>query len=310
MTTLEKKLSAFDERIIDLDLMLASPGDESKLILDHFIDQLDSETQNHLVAELMTRYADVSMQLEDKNRQLNLYNEHLEELVQEKVKEISASQIATIHALVKAAESRDDDTGTHIERTSLFCKLIADKLFEARLYPELIDKVYAENISKASPLHDIGKVGIKDAILLKPARLTPEEFETMKTHVTIGKATLARAQSTYPGNIFLRIGIQIAENHHEKWDGSGYRNGLAGEDIPLSARIMAVSDVYDALRSKRVYKDAFSHEKARAIIVEGRGTHFDPVIVDVFDECHEAFAEIFDRLSSECSAVECCAVDS
>ena len=280
------------------DFMTSSSDDKLKLMLDYFADQTDNEIQNHLISEFMARYADVSKQLTDKNEQLRMYSENLEDLVEEKVKEISASQIATIHALVKAAESRDDDTGKHIERTSLFCELIAKKLYEARLYPDIIDEKYAEHIAKASPLHDIGKIGIKDAVLLKPGRLTPEEFEVMKTHVNIGYETLASAQAAYPGNVFLKIGIEIAKYHQEKWDGSGYMRGLAGEDIPLSARIMALSDVYDALRSRRVYKEPFSHEKAYSIIMEGRGNHFDPVLVDLFNVHHPLFEQIFDRLSA------------
>ena len=284
--------------LLDTDLILSSSSDDKlRLMLDYFADQTDSEIQNHLVSELMARYADVSQQLEDKNEQLRIYSEHLEELVEEKVKEILASQIATIHALVKAAESRDDDTGKHIERTSLFCKLIAEKLYEAGLYPDIIDEEYADHISKASPLHDIGKIGIKDAVLLKHDRLTPEEFEIMKTHVNIGYETLVGAHAAYPDNIFLKIGIEIAKYHQEKWDGSGYMQGLTGENIPLSARIMALSDVYDALRSRRVYKEPFSHEKAYTIIVEGSGSHFDPVLVDIFIKHHALFDEIFDRLS-------------
>ena len=272
-------------------------GNELRLNFDMFADRVDNEIQNHLISELMARYADVSKKLEENNEQLKRYSEHLEELVEEKVKEISASQMATIHALVRAAESRDDDTGTHIERTSLFCKLIAEELYEAGLYPNIVDETYAEHISKASPLHDIGKIGIKDAILLKPARLTPDELTVMKTHVDIGQETLASAQSMYPSNEFLKIGMEISKYHHEKWDGSGYMLGLAGEDIPLSARIMALSDVYDALRSRRVYKEPFSHEKAFAIIVEGRGTHFDPVLVDLFLAHQSVFEEIFGQLS-------------
>ena len=264
---------------------------------DHFADQVDSEIQNELVSELMARYAELSKQLDEKNVQLKRYSENLEELVEEKVKEISASQMATIHALVKAAESRGDDTGTHIERTSLFCKIIADDLRETGKYTDLVDKAYADNVSKASPLHDIGKVGIKDEILLKPGRLTPEEFEIMKTHVDIGYETLQKAFSTYPGNIYLQYGTEIAKYHHEKWDGSGYMQKLAGEDIPLSARIMALSDVYDALRSRRVYKEPFSHEKTYGIIIEGKGTHFDPAIVDVFITNHNKFKEVYDSLS-------------
>ena len=282
---------------LNYDMIASLPSDELRLGFDYFADQVDYEIQNQLISELMARYADVSKQLDAKNEQLRIYSEHLEELVHEKVKEITASQIATIHALVKAAESRDDDTGTHIERTALFCKLIAEKLYEAGLFPDIIDEKYAENISKASPLHDIGKVGIKDSILLKPSRLTAEEFDFMKTHVNIGYDTLASTQEMYPGNVFLKIGIEIARYHHEKWDGSGYNIGLAGEDIPLSARIMALSDVYDALRSRRVYKEPFSHEKTYDIIVEGRGSHFDPAIVDMFIKHHLLFDKIYNDLS-------------
>ena len=272
-------------------------GVDQLMRFDYFADQVDNVIQNHLVTELMARYAELSRQLEDMNAQLRNYSERLEELVEEKIREISSSQIATIHALVKAAEARDDDTGTHIERTSLFCKLIADKLREAGAYAETVDETYAENVSKASPLHDIGKIGIKDNILLKPGRLTTEEFAVMKTHVNLGHETLASTRGMYPGNVFIKFGIEIARYHHEKWDGSGYMLGMEGEEIPLSARIMSLSDVYDALRSKRVYKESYSHEKTRAIIVEGRGRHFDPVITDVFNEFHPLFKEIFDRLA-------------
>ena len=270
---------------------------ELMLKLECFADQTDDFAQKHLLSELMARYSKMSKQVEDQNLQFKKYSDNIEELVQEKVKEISASQIATIHALLKAAESRDDDTGTHIERTSLYCRLIAEKLYEAGKYPEEIDGNYAENISKASSLHDVGKIRIGDSILLKPGRLMIEEFEIMKTHVDIGYETLESAQATYPENVFLKIGLEIAKNHHEKWDGSGYMQGLTGEEIPLAARIMALSDVYDALRSKRVYKEPFSHEKTYTIMVEEIDRHFDPVLMDLFKEHHLQFAEIFENLS-------------
>ena len=284
---------------LNYDLITSLSGDGMRIGFDYFADQVDNEIQNQLISQLMARYADVSRQLEIKNEQLREYSEQLKELVQEKVNEISASQVATIHALVKAAESRDDDTGKHIERTSLFCKLIAEKLYESGQYADIIDGEYAESISRASPLHDIGKVGIQDAILLKPNRLSPEEFEFMKTHVNIGYETLIDSYKMYTGNIFLKIGIEMARYHHEKWDGSGYMQKLSGDAIPLSARIMALSDVYDALRSKRVYKEAFSHEKARAIINEGRGSHFDPRIADVFIKHHLLFEDIYASLSGK-----------
>jgi len=289
---------------IDPISIITRYDEKSKALLNLFADQVDHHIQTALVSELIARYAHVSGQLEERNRQLAIsegklreYNEHLEELVEEKVNEIYASQVATIHALVKSAESRDDDTGAHIERTSAYCKLIAEKSHEAGVYHDIIDVDYAENLAKASPLHDIGKVGIPDAILLKPGRLTSEEFEIMKTHVTIGHKTLASVEKSYPGNAFLKLGMEIAKEHHEKWDGSGYLGGLSGEDIPLSARIMALSDVYDALRSKRVYKEGFSHQKALDIIRQGRGSHFDPTLVDVFLQHHLLFQGIFDRLT-------------
>jgi len=270
---------------------------EACIIFDAFAGRVDSHLQNTLVSELMTRYADISKQLEEQNKLLERYNTRLEEMVQEKVKEISVSQIATIHALVKSAESRDDDTGAHIERTASYCMLIAEKLMEANLYTDLVDEAFVENIKMASPLHDIGKVGIADAILLKPGRLDHDEFEIMKTHVTIGYETLASVEELYHENAFIKLGLEISRYHHEKWDGSGYMEGLSGEDIPLSARIMALSDVYDALRSKRVYKEGFTHEKSVSIITEGRGNHFDPVLVDVFCEHHVLFCDIYDRLT-------------
>jgi putative two-component system response regulator len=226
---------------------------------------------------------------------LQEYSDHLEELVQKQVREISTSQIATIFALVKLAESRDDDTGVHIERTSGYCRLIAQKLMDRPEYADIVNDDYIENIALASPLHDVGKVGIPDAILLKPGRLTPEEMEIMKTHANIGYETLASVQKQYLRNAFLKMGMEIARSHHEKWDGSGYPQRLSGEDIPLSARIMAVADVYDALRSKRVYKPGCPHAEAMEIVKRGSGSHFDPALVEIFVVHQEAFREIFDK---------------
>ena len=293
-------MNSVSEHLLSFDFEALNPSNDerSKLLFNSFADQVDNDLQNVLISELMVRYADISRQLEEKNQLLKTYNEQLEKLVQEKVKEISASQIATIHALVKSAESRDDDTGAHIERTASYCRLIAEELLEAGIYPDIVDNDFIDNIEMASPLHDIGKVGIEDSILLKPARLTNEEFEIMKTHVTIGYETLASVESLYHENAFLKLGMEISRYHHEKWDGSGYMEGTSGEDIPLSARIMALSDVYDALRARRVYKEPFSHDTSIGIIKEGRGKHFDPVLVDVFLKHDALFEQIFDRLSN------------
>jgi len=218
------------------------------------------------------------------------------ERVQQLQNEMITSQKATIRALTRLAVTRDDDTGTHIERTSSYCKVLSQKLQEEGLHLNIVNDEYIENMYMASPLHDIGKVGIVDAILLKPGRLTDEEFSIMKTHVLIGYETLSNIIKINPENDFLSIGMDIARYHHEKWDGSGYMSGLSGEDIPLSARIMALADVYDALRSKRPYKDEFSHEKAIEIITEGQGKHFDPTLSRVFLKNHTLFRDIFEQL--------------
>ena len=236
----------------------------------------------------------VMKEAEDK---LERYSKQLEEMVSDKVKEISESQMATIFALVKLAESRDDETGAHIERTASFCRLLAQKVRGIKEHSATITDEYIATIYRASPLHDIGKVGISDLILLKPGKLTPEEFAIMKTHVEIGYQTLMNIDKRYQNNAFIQMGLDITRYHHEKWDGSGYLFGLKGEAIPLSARIMALADVYDALRSKRVYKPAFPHEKALEIIQEGRAKHFDPALVDLFIESHREFEELFDRLN-------------
>jgi putative two-component system response regulator len=225
-------------------------------------------------------------------RELEKHNLYLEDLVRDKVKEISDSQLATILAVSKLAEYRDDETGRHIERTRTFCRILARKLRENHRYAGSITDAFMENIYHAAPLHDIGKVGIPDSILLKPGKLTPEEFETIKTHTTIGAMTLQSVRAKYPQNAFINMGIALTRSHHEKWDGSGYPDGFAGEDIPLSGRIVSLADVYDALRSKRTYKEAFSHEQSCTIIREGAGKHFDPAVVDAFVSLGSEFAEI------------------
>jgi len=228
--------------------------------------------------------------------ELEKYSQHLEQLVEEKVQEISSSQMATIYALIKLSESRDDDTGSHIERTASFCRLLAQKIQFIPQYADVVTGTFIETIYKASPLHDIGKVGIPDSILIKPGKLTDEEFAVMKTHVQIGYDTLSKVGQQYDRNEFLRMGMDIALYHHEKWNGGGYNNGLKGDEIPLSARIMALSDVYDALRSKRVYKDAFSHEKSMEIIISSQGSHFDPALVDVFNRYQDEFESLYESI--------------
>ena len=222
---------------------------------------------------------------------------YLEDVVLEKIREVADSHMATILAMSKLAESRDDETGKHIERTQELCRVLARTLREHPRYAHVIDDAFIENIYHAASLHDIGKVGIPDAVLLKEGNLSDEELKTIRRHPGIGAATLERVQREHPGNEFLTMGIELTRFHHEKWDGSGYPDGLAGESIPLSARIMAIVDVYDALRSKRPYKDAFSHEQACALMSKAKGTHFDPSLVEAFFTAEAEFAVIYKRFT-------------
>ena len=221
---------------------------------------------------------------------------YLEREVAMRTLEVQAIQDVTIMAMTSLAETRDNETGNHIRRTQLYVKTLAERLrnhprFESMLNDRMIELLY-----KSAPLHDIGKIGIPDSILLKPGKLTVEEFEVMKTHTTLGRKAIEDAERRLGMRVaFLSVSKEIAYSHQEKWDGSGYPEGLKGEEIPVSARLMAVADVYDALISKRVYKPAFSHEQACATIVKGRGTHFDPDMVDAFVDLAEDFRAIAQR---------------
>ena len=196
-------------------------------------------------------------------------------------------------AMGSLAETRDNETGNHIRRTQNYVKVLAAKLKDNPKFAATLDATTIEMYYKSAPLHDIGKVGIPDSILLKPGKLTPEEFEIMKTHTTLGRDAIIAAEKLLDApSSFLRYAREIAYSHQEKWDGSGYPEGMVGPLIPLSARLMAVADVYDALISKRVYKPAMPHEKAVQIIREGRGQHFDPDIVDTFLEIADEFRTI------------------
>lgn len=231
--------------------------------------------------------------------ELRRFQAELEELVAEQVKEISDSQMATIYALAKLAEKRDDDTGKHIDRVRAVSKALAIQLRDNDEHPGVIDEKFIDNLFRASPLHDVGKVGVPDAILLKPGKLTPDEFEIIKTHTVIGAETLEAVKRQYPNNAFVNTGIDIARSHHERWDGTGYPDGLAGEDIPLAARLVTVADVYEALRSARCYKPPFSREKSRDIILEGSGSQFSPSVVRAFQNAEDHLAELYERLQDE-----------
>jgi len=211
------------------------------------------------------------------------------------MKELGLHQDIIILSMSMLAELRDQETGEHITRTQNYCRILAEGLREQREYRNYISKEYIQDLQRSAPLHDIGKVGVPDHILLKPGKLSPEEFEIIKTHPLQGEAVLKKAMNVLQYEHYYKIAIHIVRSHHEWWDGSGYPDGLKGEEIPLSARIMALADVYDALRTERPYKKPLPHHTVREMIKEQSGTHFDPLIVKVF----LAEEEEFNRISQE-----------
>lgn len=220
------------------------------------------------------------------------HQETLEERIRERTSQIERVQQATVFSLAKLAESRDPETGEHLDRMRSYARTVARHLAEQPETRDLVNEEFVEVLYVASPLHDIGKVGIPDRILLKPGKLTRAEFDIMKSHTSIGGETLRAATTEAGPNGFLETGCRIAYYHHERWDGNGYPRGLKADEIPLEARIVALGDVYDALTSKRPYKEAFPHDVARRIILEGRGTQFDPRVVDAFLAMEAEFVSI------------------
>jgi len=223
------------------------------------------------------------------HKELHNYNDVLEQRVRERTADLQEGYLETIFTMTRAAEHKDEDTGAHVQRISYYSRELARTLGESK---EFVDKIFF-----ASPMHDIGKIGIPDHVLLKPGGFTPDEWEVMKGHAAMGAKILGNSKSPY-----LKMGAEIALNHHERWDGGGYPNGKRGEAIPLAARIMNICDIYDALRSKRPYKPAFDHLKTVDIITRGDGRtqpeHFDPVILAAFKQNHPSFRDIFETYAA------------
>lgn len=214
--------------------------------------------------------------------ELKCYQDKLKALLRNRTKELELTQDATIESLGMLAESRDPETGFHIRRTSKYVRVLSAELQKQRRFSGLLTDSLVDKICKSAPLHDIGKVGIPDSILLKPGKLTEEEFAEMKKHTGYGREAIEKSTQKLGSNSFLEIAKEIIYSHHEKWDGTGYPEGLKGHEIPVSGRIMAVADVYDALTSARVYREALPHEQAVEIMLAGKNKHFDPDILDAF----------------------------
>jgi len=231
---------------------------------------------------LLLKRIEVHLLVEDQRKELQYFNDNLQKMVGEKTQGILDLQDAMLKMMAELVEGRDDITGGHIERTKLGIKTMLEEIEKAGLYREETKGWDASLLLQSCQLHDVGKISISDIILKKPGKLTAEEFADMKRHAGFGIEIIEKVEALVKESDFLKYAKIFAASHHERWDGAGYPKGLKGSDIPLLGRIMAIADVYDALTSERPYKKAFAHDDAVQIIIEGRGTQFDPTLVDVF----------------------------
>jgi putative two-component system response regulator len=245
---------------------------------------------------LLLRRIENHLFIEAQKKQLLDFNENLEEMVAKQTEQVMNLQSAVLSTVADLVEFRDDITGGHVSRTQNYLKLLVDQMIEDGIYADDIKDWDMHYMLQSAQLHDVGKIAISDLILNKPGKLTDEEFDTMKSHTTVGVEAIKRIEQNTTEHSFLKHARLFAGAHHEKWDGTGYPAALTGTDIPLEGRLMAIADVYDALISARPYKKPFSTEVARKIILEGKGTHFDPNLIDIF----EKVADKFDAVAKEC----------
>ena len=281
-----------DERLKEIPVLFISGLPDSDDKVEAFrcggVDYIPKPFQDQ---EVLARI-DIHLRLRRLQKEIESHNERLEQQVAEQVKLITESQMATIFALAKLAEARDPKTGRHVERVQIFARRLAEQMLAMKMHVVQLSNGFIDTLEQAAGLHDIGKVGIPDAVLLKPGKLDPAEFVEMKRHCTLGADTLATVQKRFPENQFLRMGVDVARSHHEHWDGTGYPEGLQGKAIPLSARIVALADFYDALTSERCYRASASHEEVVAMIAAAGGAQFDPDTVSAFKAREVQFKSI------------------
>jgi len=301
-----------------LDIMM--PGIDGFKVLEHiknnestknipvlFITAADSdETESRGLTSGAADYItkpfnhDVVRARVDNHISLARYRHKLEQLVAKKAAEVTKTYEQTLEVLATIIEYRNLESGAHIRRTTLLSEVLIAKLLEVDKFRALLQSENIPSLIKASALHDIGKIGISDSILLKPGKLTAEEFDIIKSHTGIGSHIIDSISETLPDNdMYLKYAKDICHFHHERWDGKGYPSGLKGEEIPLSARIISIVDVYDALVSPRCYKNPYPHDVSVEIIMEGRGTQFDPDIIDVLPEVAKIFKNIEESYRDE-----------
>jgi len=277
---------------IDSELKGLSLGAVDYIMKPFSVPRLLKRIEMHMLVELQRR------ELLAQRQQLIEFSNNLQELVEEKTKAVSELQCAILKTMAELVDGRDDITGGHIERTTRYLDILLEAMAQRDLYAEKIASWNNKLMLQSAQLYDVGKIGVKDCILKKPARLTPEEFEEIKRHTVFGGTVIEKIKSSTKEQAFLEHAKVFAISHHEKWDGSGYPMGLKGEEIPLEGRLMAIADVYDALVSDRPYKSAYSHEEAVKIIVDGRGTHFDPNLTDLFVKVSDKFREVLIKFNN------------
>ena len=297
-----KKLKA-DARYADIPVIFLTAKNDADSELEGFdLGAVDYVSKPFSAPRLRRRIENQLMiacktkELQENREKLKDYAANLEGMVLAKTEEVLELQNAVLATVADLVEFRDNPTGGHIMRTQRYLKALVDTLLQDSVYKEVISGWDINFFIQSAQLHDVGKIAISDLILNKPDKLTPEEFEIMKTHVAVGVEAINRIVHNTKKHAFLDYALQICGTHHEKWDGSGYPLGLKGNNIPLAGRLMAIVDVYDALISLRPYKNAFSHDAACRIIQDGAGTHFDPVLVDAFCSVKDKFARIMQEL--------------
>lgn len=286
------KLLKKDEKTVHIPVIfLTAKNDEGSELEGFSLGAVDYITKPFSIPLLLKRI-ESHLLMEEQKKELLHYNNHLQDMVNEKTKTVVELQNAVLTTVAELVECRDDITGGHIERTQKYLEILVRELIKNNMYNDIVSKWNLKFLIQSAQLHDVGKIGIHDNILMKPGKLTVEEFDIMKTHTTFGVKVIEKIEANTTERTFLSHAKIFARSHHEKWDGSGYPDGLKGEDIPLQGRLMAIADVYDALISNRPYKKAFSHEQALDIIVSGKGSHFDPCLVDLFLSVADEFNQV------------------
>ena len=292
-----KKIKA-DSRFAEIPVIfLTAKSDESSELEGFELGAMDYVSKPFSAPLLIKRIANQLLIVEQK-KGLKDYADNLEIKVRDKTREVFNLQNAVLSTVADLVEFRDKLTGSHVNRTRLYLKALTEELIKEGIYADIIKDWDMDIFLHSAQLHDVGKIAISDLILNKPGKLTPEEFEIMKTHVMVGVDAIEKIMGNTNEHAFLRHALIIAGTHHEKWDGTGYPMGLKGDNIPLEGRLMAIADVYDALIAVRPYKKAFSHEEACKIIEDGSGTHFDPVLVEVFRKIKGEFKKVAEEIGA------------